>query len=391
MKVHTAAVRSVCFSRDSALLLTSSDDKTVKLWNVANRRFHGSLIGHTHWVYSATFCKNAELVASASEDKTVRIWDVETKASIITFQDFEVPISKVRFHPDGSCVAASGHDGCVKLWDLRSRRLLQHYDAHAGAVSCIDFHPGGDYLASTGEEEALKIWDLREGRLLYKVFGHKQPPTSCAFAPSGRTLLSGGRDNLVFIWDSIGGAGAATESANTSMVSPASTGSRRSAGQPVRSPLAKQLARATSCGPTVRSSSRQANDIASTTTSQREVSAVSHEPKSEMDSWSPSRATLLPPQLAAHQSQALMESNGIAAMSDMRETPGAEPPSGTLNGDMSFASLPQPMALTLQSMQSQMEIMARTVQLLERRLQVSEQQVSDMRRELLAQSQSAGA
>jgi WD40 repeat protein len=36
IKAHSGAVRSVSYSLDSALILTSSDDKYVKIWSATN-------------------------------------------------------------------------------------------------------------------------------------------------------------------------------------------------------------------------------------------------------------------------------------------------------------------------------------------------------------------
>jgi centriolar protein POC1 len=50
---HSAAVRSVDFSSDGQYLLTSSDDKTVKLWSVHRQKFQFSLNQHSNWVRCA--------------------------------------------------------------------------------------------------------------------------------------------------------------------------------------------------------------------------------------------------------------------------------------------------------------------------------------------------
>ena len=39
IKAHSASVRSVNYSSDGRLLLSTSDDKTVKVWNVLVRTF----------------------------------------------------------------------------------------------------------------------------------------------------------------------------------------------------------------------------------------------------------------------------------------------------------------------------------------------------------------
>lgn len=50
IKGHIGSVRSLSFSSDSAMIVSSSDDKTIKGWNVLKNNFMFSLSGHTNWV-----------------------------------------------------------------------------------------------------------------------------------------------------------------------------------------------------------------------------------------------------------------------------------------------------------------------------------------------------
>merc|ERR1712224_679292 len=67
------------------------------------------------------------------------------------------------------------------------------------------------------------------------------------------------------------------------------------------------------------------------------------------------------------------------------QLPGAAVP------DVDWSSVPEPLALTLQAMQSHLEIMAKTVQLLESRLTLTENQVVEMRKKLTLPEQSASS
>ena len=202
LKAHNATVRSVNFSCDGKLLLTSSDDKSLKVWNVGDRRFLYSLTGHTNWIRTANFSPDSRLIGSGSDDKTVKIWDTEQHSEIHSFSDHSGIITSVKFHPDGTCIASGSHDKKIKIWDVRSKRLLQHYDAHADCVNQISFHPSGYYLISASNDAKLKVWDLRQGRLAYTLYGHEGASTAAAFSQGGDYFASGGADNLVLVWKS---------------------------------------------------------------------------------------------------------------------------------------------------------------------------------------------
>ena len=119
ISAHSGTVRSVNFSSNGRMLMSSSDDKTVKVWSLPSQRFMFTLSGHANWVRTAQFSPDCRLGVSGSDDKSMRVWDIQSKRLLRIYDEHAGVINSVAFHPDGTCVASAGTDKVIKVWDIR--------------------------------------------------------------------------------------------------------------------------------------------------------------------------------------------------------------------------------------------------------------------------------
>ncbi|MGW1159157.1 nSTAND1 domain-containing NTPase [Streptomyces sp. NPDC002519] len=213
---HHGAVYLTSFSPDGTTLATAGYDRTVRLWNVADRSrpkpLGKPLTGHTSWVSSAVFSPDGHTLASAGDDGTIRLWDVTDPARPTPLggplTGHEGTIYLVAFSPDGRTLASAGEDRIVRLWNVADPRRPQSLGAlggHTAAVRCVAFSPDGRTLAAGGDDDTIRLWntaDPRHPEPLPRVLrGHTDLVHSVAFSPDGRTLASGSADDTIRLWD----------------------------------------------------------------------------------------------------------------------------------------------------------------------------------------------
>ena len=86
-----------------------SEDKSVRLWEVATGRELAAFHGHTHFVYALAFHPDGRRILSGSLDGTVKVWDAVTSRPIV-FRGHSIWVSKVAFSRDGRRVLLRNHD-----------------------------------------------------------------------------------------------------------------------------------------------------------------------------------------------------------------------------------------------------------------------------------------
>jgi THO complex subunit 3 len=194
---HTARVEKVRFHPDSSnVLLVSSDDRTVKLWDVRLNNASVKAIDKVDLKANAVAVSwspthNQHLFAVCDSHNGVHIYDSRTMTTATT-----------------SSLKPSAAEGT---------KPIRSFDLDPHKVFDATFSPSSSHLvlatrSSINSMGILRIFPWDEPNFIAKdasnqiashvtFQGHTAAMTSLCFSPNGRKLLTGGQDSVMALWD----------------------------------------------------------------------------------------------------------------------------------------------------------------------------------------------
>jgi len=120
LKGHSQAVRSVVEA--DGTIASGSKDSSVRLWTVAGRP-RAVLEGHTARVNTCAFSGTGRALGSASNDKTIRVWDVARARCVAVLKGHTRGVNCCLLSRDGRSLFSGAEDKCLNLWDISRLRL----------------------------------------------------------------------------------------------------------------------------------------------------------------------------------------------------------------------------------------------------------------------------
>ncbi len=198
---HSDQVLSVIYSPDGRYLASGSQDKTIKIWEVATGKELRTLTGHSDRVRSVVYSPDGRYLASGSWDKTIKVWDVVTGTELRTLAGYSGWVWSVAYSPDGRYLASGNGDKTIKIWEVATGKELPTFTGHSSVVLSVVYSPDGRYLASGSSDKTIKIWEVATGKELPTLTGHSREVMSVVYSPDGRYLASGSQDKTIKIWE----------------------------------------------------------------------------------------------------------------------------------------------------------------------------------------------
>ena len=173
-----------------------------------------TLEGHSDWVESVAYSPDGTKIISSSYDKTIKIWDANTGECLNTLEGHSGYIFSLAYSPDGKRIISGSRKknpgkyfwsndkivGEIKIWDANTGECLKTLEGHSEDVFSVAYSPNGTKIISGSGDETIKIWDANTGECLKTLKGHLDIIWSVAFSPDGKRIISGSSNHTIKIW-----------------------------------------------------------------------------------------------------------------------------------------------------------------------------------------------
>ncbi|CAN7110662.1 unnamed protein product [Brassica rapa subsp. narinosa] len=213
------SVKALAANSEGTYIVGGGASGDIFLWEVASGKLLKKWHAHYRSVTCLLFSGDDSLLVSGSEDGSVRVWSLlrlfddlqrQQQGSTLYEHDFNEHTTSVTdiVIDYGGCnafiVSASG-DGTCKVWSLSKGKLLRNIIFPA-AINALALDPGGSFFYAASVDSKIYVGAMNSSsdyatQSLGSVSEQGKAVTCLAYCADGNLLISGSEDGVICVWD----------------------------------------------------------------------------------------------------------------------------------------------------------------------------------------------
>ncbi|MCA9073249.1 MAG: hypothetical protein KDA84_30205, partial [Planctomycetaceae bacterium] len=210
---HDGPIRSVKFTTPTTtdtrdlVLVTGSDDNTVKVWNVDRQSLLNKVgpiktfRGHGGYVRDCVFNPQGTWIVSVSHDMSAKRWslgeDADTEVYLVNgspLDGHKDDVDAVAFSPGNETLVTASRDNTAQLYRSNGKNhwkpTFTLRDGHQNVIPSAVYFDGGRKLATASYDRTVRVWDVASGTEKFQLT-ETGPHAVVAVSPDGRWVLTG--------------------------------------------------------------------------------------------------------------------------------------------------------------------------------------------------------
>lgn len=209
-KGHAGTLMQIQFTRDGNFVVSSSLDKTVRIWDASTGRERTRLA--TPWPGSFCVSPDGRVLAMSNQDKSIYLCDVATGKAIRALKvgieasirpGFE-PIA-LAFSADGKRLVTADFES-LRIWEVATGRLERSVETNSwGQARAAAFNGDSVAVISSAYGAPYTLW-LQSPQSEPRILRVEQAKLAqCTFSPDGRSVLFSSPETGLRLWDANSG------------------------------------------------------------------------------------------------------------------------------------------------------------------------------------------
>lgn len=224
LKGHKDEITALAFSPDGELLLSASEDNTIRGWETSTGNLQFICTGYIDEIsgIAASIDENT-IISLTNFHSQIQHWNVDTghQKSVSYLKGY---VTDETISPNASILAmkdAFGKD--IRLLDINKNRYHGSIKKHGYPKNrsrlLFEFSPDEKMLAITSKNNqigTIQLWDITDppqsflerhvtksntNRPIYTLNGHENEVDALTFSHSGKLLASGGKSKQINLWN----------------------------------------------------------------------------------------------------------------------------------------------------------------------------------------------
>lgn len=202
---------SICAHPDGKSIVSGSEDKTVKFWNLELTKssktnkmvitlIHTRTLATDEGVLGVKISSNSRLIAVSMLDCTVKIFYLDTLKFFLSLYGHKLPVLSMDIADDSSIIATGSGDKNIKIWGLDFGDCRRSIFAHDEAITCVQFVPNSKLLFTCSRDKTIKYWDTTNYERIMTLKGHQSEVWTLACSPNGKHVVSASHDKTLRLW-----------------------------------------------------------------------------------------------------------------------------------------------------------------------------------------------
>lgn len=198
-----AGVAAVAVNADGTHAATGLANGNISVWDLATGARTATLSGHTATTTGLAFVGDGALLVSCSEDATIRTWnpaDGQTVASLTS----PAPARALVLNADGSQVITGHADNLIRVWPMpqpdAEAAPVREISGHTGPVNALALLAGSNEIVSGSDDASVRIWNLESGEEAFKQ-DLTGAVASVAVSADGQSIAAGDAAGIARIWN----------------------------------------------------------------------------------------------------------------------------------------------------------------------------------------------